>query len=132
CLQYVKHKTNPQIIICILLNNSKNLYGTSLHHESTSKSTNEMSREDIYTSNCCEIKKVSDCHLGLPTQCLLVEKLRGRLNIQYLANVCLKVNSKLNGINVTMDKEMLPYVHEAPTMLVGADVTHPPQSIYTL
>lgn len=55
---------------------------------------------------------------------LLVEKAIGnaRGQLQYIANVGLKVNVKLGGVNHTVAE---PYFTQKRTMLVGADVTHP-------
>ncbi|KAL9619419.1 MAG: hypothetical protein Q9160_005930 [Pyrenula sp. 1 TL-2023] len=43
---------------------------------------------------------------------------------QYYANVALKVNAKLGGIDHVIDSE-LNFLRAAPTMLCGLDVTHP-------
>ncbi|KAH9017046.1 Piwi-domain-containing protein [Lactarius hengduanensis] len=44
---------------------------------------------------------------------------------QYLANVALKLNTKLGGINHLLGQEAMSWLREKPTMLVGIDVTHP-------
>jgi len=69
------------------------------------------------------LKRISDCNLGLPTQCLVYKKLQ-RANDQYFSNIALKVNHKLGGTNNTL-KDRLP-MFDRPTMILGADVTHPP------
>jgi eukaryotic translation initiation factor 2C len=55
-----------------------------------------------------EIKRISDTVLGIPTQCVQGSHTR-RPNPQYIANVCL----------------VLPVIGEAPTIVFGADVSHP-------
>jgi eukaryotic translation initiation factor 2C len=44
---------------------------------------------------------------------------------QYCANVCLKVNMKLGGVNLFMDAPQIPFISSKPTIVFGADVTHP-------
>ncbi|KAI9217730.1 ribonuclease H-like domain-containing protein [Blastocladiella britannica] len=72
-----------------------------------------------------EIKRIGDTVIGIPTQCLVSNKV-DRANEQYWANVALKVNVKLpqNAFNfhVNGSKFLTPQV---PTMIIGADVTHP-------
>ncbi|KAJ3191595.1 hypothetical protein HK101_007575 [Irineochytrium annulatum] len=46
-------------------------------------------------------------------------------NIQYIANVLIKVNAKLEGLNQTVSSDSVKAFSDRPTMLVGADVTHP-------
>jgi len=45
--------------------------------------------------------------------------------MQYYANVALKVNMKMGGVNHTLDPKSLTWLKGMPTMLVGMDVTHP-------
>jgi eukaryotic translation initiation factor 2C len=47
-----------------------------------------------------QIKRVSDTELGVPSQCC-IDKHIFKANRQYCANVCLKINAKLGGINLT-------------------------------
>ncbi|RUS13746.1 Piwi domain-containing protein [Endogone sp. FLAS-F59071] len=73
------------------------------------------------------LKRISDCRLGIPTQCVVHKKLF-KANDQYYTNVALKVNHKLGGTNNKL-KEKLP-LFDKPTMVLGAasvlgDVTHP-------
>ncbi|KFZ24844.1 hypothetical protein V502_00676, partial [Pseudogymnoascus sp. VKM F-4520 (FW-2644)] len=44
---------------------------------------------------------------------------------QYLANIALKVNCKLLGVNQSLDVSKLGIIGEGKTMVVGIDVTHP-------
>lgn len=82
-----------------------------------------------------EIKRASDSTLGIPTQCLVGGKAgigdqRGPKK-QYLANVAMKINSKLGGVNVSLSSQnsgKVPFIHSfssKPFIIFGADVTHP-------
>lgn len=75
--------------------------------------------DDIYTA----VKHFGDVTMGVATQCLLAKKCY-RANAQYWANVMLKVNVKLDGINSVPD---LPSLTDPahPTIIMGADVIHP-------
>lgn len=44
---------------------------------------------------------------------------------QYCANLCLKINVKLGGMNCYLGNAQLPFVAEKPTIIFGADITHP-------
>ncbi|KAI3653322.1 hypothetical protein MP228_001269 [Amoeboaphelidium protococcarum] len=95
----------PQLIVCILPNTGVNLYS--------------------------DIKRVGDTILGVPTQCIQVKHTL-QPKKQYCANVCLKINAKLGGVNTFIVKnpmikgdEGLPWVSDVSTMIVGADLTHP-------
>ncbi|KAG6899902.1 hypothetical protein C0993_005481, partial [Termitomyces sp. T159_Od127] len=50
-----------------------------------------------------------------------------RAKIQYWANVCLKINPKLGGINTIPDPESVKAITDPknPTIVMGADVIHP-------
>ncbi|KAG6884814.1 hypothetical protein C0993_008033 [Termitomyces sp. T159_Od127] len=63
------------------------------------------------------LKHLCDSHLDL-----------GQL--QYFANVALKVNMKLGGVNHALDQNNMNWLMQRPTMLMGIDVTHPgPSSV---
>lgn len=47
-----------------------------------------------------------------------------RASPQYIANILLKVNTKLGGKNAVIS-DPIPKVSEVPTIIFGADVTHP-------
>lgn len=75
---------------------------------------------EIYT----KVKHFGDVVRGVVTQCLKSNKCRGA-KPQYWANVMLKVNVKLGGINnVLSDNTMLSDPHN-PVIVMGADVIHP-------
>lgn len=107
---------------------------------------------DSGTDSYERVKAVFDKQLGIVSQCMLPKHLssppggaprgapspaRGRgggggggPNPQYLANLALKINAKLGGTNVAVAPPRaggyaIPGVSEVPTMLFGADVSHP-------
>lgn len=90
------YEARPQLVLCILPNTGVPLYA--------------------------EIKRVSDTILGIPTQCIQVKHIYAAKR-QYCANVCLKVNVKLGGMNGFLSHSELPFLGEKPTLLLGADVT---------
>lgn len=70
-----------------------------------------------------QVKLCSDTKLNIPSQCMQMKHAR-RPNKQYCANLCLKINLKLGGTNLSLGKQ-LGFVTARPTMVMGADVTHP-------
>lgn len=44
---------------------------------------------------------------------------------QYCANICLKINVKLGGMNSFISPSQVPFITDRPTILMGADVSHP-------
>ncbi|KAI8591303.1 Piwi domain-containing protein [Geranomyces variabilis] len=88
----------PQLVVCILPNTGVPLYA--------------------------EIKRVSDTVIGVATQCIQAKHMFAAKR-QYCANVCLKMNVKLGGMNSYLSNTQLPFVSERPTIVVGADITHP-------
>ncbi|RIB10666.1 Piwi domain-containing protein [Gigaspora rosea] len=91
-------KSKPQLILCILPNTGVGLYA--------------------------EIKRVSDTVIGVATQCVQSRHMFSAKK-QYCANVCLKMNVKLGGMNSFILPAEVPFISERPTILMGADVTHP-------
>lgn len=95
-------KGNPQLIVIILPGRDAALYE--------------------------EIKRIAACSLHAPvvTQCLQAAKIKSDRGLdQYCANVAMKVNAKLGGVTHHVPLSDLPGLTNR-TMLVGADVTHPP------
>lgn len=90
-------RSNPQFILCILPTDDAYLYG--------------------------EIKRCTDTVIGLPSQCMLMKHIR-RPSKQYCANLALKINVKLGGVNSSLGRQ-LGFITERPTIVFGADVTHP-------
>ena len=69
------------------------------------------------------IKYLGDVVLGVHTVCVVGSKF-AKGQAQYFANVALKFNLKLGGINQRIEKG-LGIIDEDKTMVVGVDVTHP-------
>lgn len=77
------------------------------------------------------LKHLCDVYLGVHTVCVhsaKVKKERGQM--QYFANVALKVNMKMGGVNHQLDNNSVGMgwftkAAATPTMIVGMDVTHP-------
>ncbi|KAL4798294.1 ribonuclease H-like domain-containing protein [Aspergillus venezuelensis] len=92
----IKHK--PQMILTILPKNDTGLY------------------------NC--IKQACDIRHGVRNINVLASQL-AKGNPQYFANVGLKFNLKLGGINQKIMPNQLGIIGEGKTMLLGIDVTHP-------
>ena len=72
------------------------------------------------------LKHLCDVYLDVPNICVQAGKIRKeRGQLQYFANVALKVNMKLGGVNHSVDDPSLSKLRLPPTMVVGMDVTHP-------
>ncbi|KAK9715282.1 hypothetical protein RND81_06G154500 [Saponaria officinalis] len=74
-----------------------------------------------------DLKRICETDLGLISQCCLTKYVL-KVSRQYLANLSLKINVKMGGRNtVLMDALSLriPMVSDIPTIIFGADVTHP-------
>lgn len=67
-----------------------------------------------------QLKVFGDSVQGIATQCLAVDKVLTKGNAQYYANVTLKINVKLGGVNHGVSR-----LFTCRTMVLGADVTHP-------
>ncbi|RPD63356.1 argonaute-like protein [Lentinus tigrinus ALCF2SS1-6] len=78
--------------------------------------------DDIYH----QVKYFGDIIQGVPTQCLKSWNCK-QSKPQYYANVCLKINMKMGGINVILDPRSVAALTDPhnPTMVMGADVNHP-------
>ncbi|XP_044390993.1 protein argonaute MEL1 isoform X2 [Triticum aestivum] len=76
-----------------------------------------------------KIKKICETDLGIVSQCCLPRH-AARPNKQYMENVALKINVKVGGRNTVLERAFvrngIPFVSEVPTIIFGADVTHPP------
>ncbi|KAK0210005.1 argonaute-like protein [Desarmillaria ectypa] len=96
-----ERKTAPTFIVCILPDGSN---------------------ADLYTA----VKNCGDMKRGVANQCLRVSKCRNA-RPQYWANVALKINAKLGGVNVIPDPKSAPIISDPrqPTIVMGADVMHP-------
>ncbi|KAG8735364.1 hypothetical protein FRC10_010683 [Ceratobasidium sp. 414] len=93
-------KKLPSLIVIIMPNNSADLYKA--------------------------VKHFGDVKRGIPTQCLNAAKAK-KGNPQYFANVWLKANAKLGGINSILDPQAQKFLSDPanPAMVIGASVTHP-------
>ncbi|VDM34286.1 unnamed protein product [Toxocara canis] len=65
---------------------------------------------------------------GIMSQCVLMKNV-SRISTATCANIVLKINMKLGGINsrVVADSITQKYLIDVPTLVVGVDVTHPTQ-----
>ncbi|KAJ6500471.1 Piwi domain-containing protein [Mycena sanguinolenta] len=84
---------------------------------------------DLYV----KVKRFGDITRGIPTQCIKWNKNRwnasDRATNQYHANLILKINARLGGINFVPRDNAMDDLGSKPTMVLGADVSHPsPQS----
>ncbi|KAH1248480.1 Protein argonaute PNH1 [Glycine max] len=74
-----------------------------------------------------DLKRICETDLGLISQCCLTKHVF-KINRQYLANVALKINVKMGGRNTVLLDALswrIPLVSDIPTIIFGADVTHP-------
>ncbi|EXB81597.1 Protein argonaute 5 [Morus notabilis] len=75
------------------------------------------------------IKRVCETELGIVSQCCNPKAAGNPKRLQqYLENVALKINVKVGGRNTVLDdaiQRRLPLVSDRPTIIFGADVTHP-------
>lgn len=92
------HKPKPKMILIMLSSGDKHVYAG--------------------------IKHLCDVYLDVTTVCVQSSKIK-KGQPQYYANVALKVNMKMGGVNHVLDQKNLTWLKKQPTMLVGMDVTHP-------
>ncbi|CAI0400263.1 unnamed protein product [Linum tenue] len=74
-----------------------------------------------------DLKRICETDLGLVSQCCLTKHVY-KMSKQYLANVALKINVKVGGRNTVLVDAIsrrIPLVSDRPTIIFGADVTHP-------
>ncbi|KAJ1431555.1 Ribonuclease H-like superfamily [Sesbania bispinosa] len=74
-----------------------------------------------------DLKRICETELGLISQCCLTKHVF-KITKQYLANVSLKINVKMGGRNTVLVDAVscrIPLVSDIPTIIFGADVTHP-------
>ncbi|KAL0460112.1 UNVERIFIED_CONTAM: protein argonaute MEL1 [Sesamum latifolium] len=73
------------------------------------------------------IKRVCETELGIVSQCCQPKQAL-KYNKQYMENVALKINVKVGGRNTVLEQALhgkMPYLSDRPTIIFGADVTHP-------
>ncbi|KAG6545178.1 hypothetical protein Mapa_013290 [Marchantia paleacea] len=74
-----------------------------------------------------DLKRICETDLGVVSQCCLTKHVY-KMSKQYLANVALKINVKVGGRNTVLVDALtrrIPLVSDVPTIIFGADVTHP-------
>ncbi|XP_022883562.1 protein argonaute 5-like isoform X2 [Olea europaea var. sylvestris] len=74
-----------------------------------------------------KIKRVCETELGIVSQCCQPRQ-ASKYSKQYMENVSLKINVKVGGRNTVLEQAVLkriPYLTDRPTIIFGADVTHP-------
>lgn len=74
-----------------------------------------------------DIKRICELELGIISQCVLAKNVI-YCNKKFLTNLCFKLNPKMGGRNhwlVAAKERKLPKIGDIPTILFGADVTHP-------
>ncbi|EEB07533.1 hypothetical protein SJAG_02621 [Schizosaccharomyces japonicus yFS275] len=69
------------------------------------------------------IKRLCNTKFGIPSQCALRKHIEGA-KPQYCANLGMKVNAKLGGVNVHLEPKSFP-LGNIPTIILGGDVYHP-------
>lgn len=96
--------TSPQLIIFVLQNTNSYIYS--------------------------QIKRLGDTVFGIPTQCVQQKNVL-QPKKQFCANLCLKINSKLGGINTLLSLHGMSspssnvMYNSVPTMVLGIDVCYP-------
>lgn len=92
-----------------------------------------LKKKSLYHSLKCSIflagdlKRICETDLGIVSQCCLTKHVY-KMSKQYLANVALKINVKVGGRNTVLVDAIsrrIPLVSDRPTIIFGADVTHP-------
>ncbi|CAF2218688.1 hypothetical protein YC2023_093892 [Brassica napus] len=74
-----------------------------------------------------DLKRICETELGIVSQCCLTKHVF-KMSKQYMANVALKINVKVGGRNTVLVDALsrrIPLVSDRPTIIFGADVTHP-------
>ncbi|KAF8670621.1 argonaute family [Rhizoctonia solani] len=85
---------------------------------------------DLYQA----VKHFGDITMGVATQCLKGERARSPCP-QYLANVCLKINAKLGGVNSKLNaSDNLAWTLDSANslMIIASYVVHPPPGAHGL
>lgn len=75
------------------------------------------------------IKKISFTELKapVPTQCMQASKTKNNRGVEaYTDNLAMKIVAKLGGLSHRIPAESLPGLEEGKTMILGADLGHPP------
>ncbi|KAG9290886.1 hypothetical protein G9A89_011036 [Geosiphon pyriformis] len=115
-----------------LINDNDIMNAIQRHHQQAEKQSNgdhqlillilPDTQEKLYRI----VKFTTEINLGILSQCVQAERV-AISNKQYCANVAMKLNSKLGGINVQLNSTEIPLLEKEPVLLLGADVTHWPR-----
>ncbi|KAK1398330.1 Argonaute [Heracleum sosnowskyi] len=122
---------NPQPLLPIQGANPRYIARTlnDIHKDSESKLPNTEHLQMLIivlpdvTGSYGEIKRVCETNLGIVSQCCQPKHV-SKCNKQYLENLSLKINVKVGGRNNVLVSAP-PVVRDCPTIIFGADVTHP-------
>ncbi|XWS73988.1 hypothetical protein CRYUN_Cryun02cG0176700 [Craigia yunnanensis] len=79
------------------------------------------------TGSYGKIKRICETELGIVSQCCQ-PKQAAKFSNQYFENLSLKINVKVGGRNTVLNdaiQRRIPRVSDYPTIIFGADVTHP-------
>lgn len=126
-------KKELDLLIVILPDNNGSLYGKMVEIINYLLSLKFVFCENgFWTYKCMvacagDLKRICETDLGLVSQCCLTKHVF-RMSKQYLANVALKINVKVGGRNTVLVDAIsrrIPLVSDRPTIIFGADVTHP-------
>ncbi|KAK8601699.1 hypothetical protein V6N13_058617 [Hibiscus sabdariffa] len=80
------------------------------------------------TGSYGKIKRICETELGIVSQCCKPDVAANANKQQYLENLALKINVKVGGRNTVLYdaiQKRIPLVTDRPTIIFGADVTHP-------
>ncbi|KAJ9188754.1 hypothetical protein P3X46_000119 [Hevea brasiliensis] len=105
-----------------------------VHKQCTAKLANEKKRLQLLiiilpdlSGSYGKIKRICETEYGIVSQCCQ-PKQAAKLSKQYFENVALKINVKVGGRNTVLNdaiQRRIPLVTDLPTIIFGADVTHP-------
>ncbi|KAE8680539.1 Protein argonaute 1A [Hibiscus syriacus] len=79
------------------------------------------------TGSYGKIKRICETELGIVSQCCKPD-IASKFSKQYFENLSLKINVKVGGRNTVLNdaiQKRIPLVSDMPTIIFGADVTHP-------
>ena len=98
--------TKPGFLLVLLSNDNKNVYN--------------------------HIRTLLDCRFDIPAICCRSNKIRDpKGQMQYFGNISLKANLKLGGRNHEVQGNGIAFLAKEPTLVLGADVTHPTAKVST-
>ncbi|XP_019150469.1 PREDICTED: protein argonaute 5 isoform X2 [Ipomoea nil] len=130
---------NPSAVVRIRSANPRQIEKTliEIHNECTAKIANMKPGGSLQllivilpdvSGSYGKIKRICETELGIVSQCCQPRQASKYGNKQYLENVALKINVKVGGRNCFLElavQRKIPYLTDRPTIIFGADVTHP-------